>query len=81
MLIPIIFSVLISIGIADATTATIGTMTLNLIVLFWIRKTVKNGLGNIFGSKVKFQCLTCSGTKFDSKGTCWRCGGKSKKSI
>ena len=65
----------------DATTATIATMGTNLGMLFYLRKTFKGMTNNLFGGKVKFQCLTCSGTKFDKKGTCWRCGGKSKKSI
>src|SRR5690348_8455106 len=82
MLPPVVFTVLVSTNIVDPTTATIGTMGINLGMLFWIRKTLNGSIGNILGgSKVKFQCLTCHGTKFDPKGTCYRCGGKSKKSI
>ena len=81
MLVPIVFTLLISVGIGDATTATIGTMAINLVMLLWMRKTFKNGLNGLLGTKVKFACLTCGGTKFDPKGTCWKCGGKSRKSI
>ena len=65
----------------DPGTATIATMGTNLGMLFYLRKTFKNGLNGILGTKIKFACLTCGGNKFDGKGTCYRCGGKSKKSI
>ena len=74
MLVPVISTVLISIGLLDATTATIATMGINLGMLFWIRKTFKTGLGGLLGNKVKFQCLVCNGTKFDSRGFCHKCG-------
>lgn len=67
----------------DPTTATIGTMAVNLGMLFYLRKSFKNvasGFG-LSGSKIKFQCLVCQGTKFDSRGTCVRCGSKARKSI
>lgn len=81
MLVPVISTVLISIGLLDATTATMATMGINLGMLYWIRKTFKTGLNGMFGGKIKFQCLTCAGTKFDGKGTCWRCGSKARKSV
>lgn len=81
MLPPVIFTVLVSTNIVDPTTATIGTMGINLLMLFWIRKTLNSGITNMLGGKVKFQCLTCQGTKFDPKGTCYRCGSKARKSI
>lgn len=65
----------------DPGTATIATMGTNLGMLFYIRKTFKGMTNGLFGNKVKFQCLSCTGTKFDSKGSCWRCGSKAKKSI
>ena len=65
----------------DPGTATLATMATNLGMLFYIRKTFKGMATSLFGGRVKFQCLSCSGTKFDSKGSCHRCGGKSKKSI
>ena len=52
-----------------------------IAVLLVIRQTLKNVQGNLFGGKMKYQCLTCSGTKFDSKGTCYRCGSKSRRPI
>jgi len=61
--------------------ATIGIIGTNLGMLFFIRKTITNIAGGMFGNKLKYQCLTCQGTKFDRKGTCYRCGGKSKKPI
>lgn len=67
----------------DPGTATLATMGANLGMLFYIRKTWKNmasGSG-LFATKVKYQCLTCQGTKFDGRGTCWRCGGKSRRPI
>ena len=81
MLVPVISTVLISIGLLDATSATIATMGINLGMLFWIRKTFKTGLTSMFGGKIKFQCLTCAGSKFDGKGTCWRCGSRARKSV
>jgi len=77
MLVPFLFIITNT----DPRIATIGTMAANLGMLFWMRKTFKNGLNGLLGTKVKFACLTCGGTKFDGRGTCWRCGGKSKKSI
>jgi len=65
----------------DPGTATIATMGTNLAMLFYIRKTFKGITNGLFGNKVKFACLTCGGTKFDGKGTCFRCGGRSKKSV
>lgn len=65
----------------DPGTATLVTMGTNLGLLFYIRKTFKNTVTGLFGGKMKFQCLTCGGTKFDSKGTCHRCGSRARKSI
>ena len=65
----------------DPGTATIATMGTNLGLLLYLRKTFKGMTTGLFGGKMKFQCLTCANTKFDSKGICFRCGGKSKKSI
>ena len=65
----------------DPGTATLATMGTNLGMLFYLRKTFKGALNGILGGKIKFQCLTCSGTKFDSKGSCLRCGSKARKSI
>ena len=81
MLVPIISTVLISIGIIDATTATIGTMGINLSMLFWIRKTFKNGLSGMLGSKIKWQCLICQNTRFDGTGKCYRCGMKQRRTV
>ena len=61
--------------------ATIATLGTNMAMLFYLRKTFKNIAGNIFGGKLKYQCLTCQGMKFDREGTCYRCGGKSKKPV
>ena len=58
--------------------ATLGT---NLFMLFYLRKSFKNIATGIFGGKMKYQCLTCQGTKFDKSGTCFRCGSKAKKPI
>lgn len=77
MLIPFVFVILA----VDPTIATIGTMAANLGMIFWMRKTFKSGLGNILGTKVKFACLSCGATKFDSRGTCHRCGSRSRKSV
>ena len=60
------------------TFATLGT---NLAMLFYLRKSFKKITGNLFGGKMRYQCLTCQGTKFDKKGTCFRCGSRSKKPI
>ena len=65
----------------DPGTATLATMGVNLGMLFYIRKTLKGALNGLMGGKMKFACLTCGGNKFDKKGTCWRCGGKSRKSV
>ena len=65
----------------DPTTATIATMGTNLGMLFYLRKTWKGMTTGLFGGKIKFQCLTCAGTKFDHKGSCHRCGSRAKKFI
>ena len=65
----------------DPGTATLATMGANLGMLFYIRKTFKGITNGLFGGKIKFQCLTCAATRFDSKGSCLRCGRKSRKSI
>ena len=79
--VPFFSTILITTGFIDAPTATIGTMLVNLGLLFWIRKNFKTGLSSLFGGKIKFQCLACQGNKFDGKGTCYRCGSKAKKSV
>ena len=61
-----------------------GTITMvgtNLIMIAYMRKMFASNLNNLFGSKMKYQCLTCQGIKFDSKGICIHCGGKSRKPI
>lgn len=64
----------------DATTATIVTMGANLAVLFYVMRGFNKGIGGILGTpKIKWQCLICQGNKFDSTGTCHRCGSKSRK--
>lgn len=65
----------------DPGTATLATMGTNLGLLFYLRKTFKGMATGLFGGKMKFQCLTCAGIKFDSKGSCLRCGSKARKSI
>ena len=65
----------------DPGTATLATMGTNLGMLFYLRKTFKGALNGIMGNKIKFACLTCGGNKFDRIGSCYRCGGKSKKSV
>lgn len=66
----------------DATTATIVTMGANLGVLYYITRGINKGVNGILGhQKLKWQCLTCQGTKFDSKGICYRCGSKSRRPI
>ena len=65
----------------DPGTATLATMGTNLGLLFYIRKTFRNTVTGMFGGKVKFQCLSCNGTKFDKKGMCWKCGSRARKSI
>jgi hypothetical protein len=61
------------------TVAVLGT---NMAMLLYLRKTFKNVAGNLFGhSKLKYQCLTCQGTKFDKLGSCFRCGSKAKRAI
>lgn len=77
MLVPMLFVILS----VDPLTATIGTMAVNLGMLFWIRKTFKNGLSNIFGTKMKWQCLICQNNKFDSTGKCYRCGMKQRRTV
>ena len=53
----------------------------NLLMLAYMRKMFKSGLSNLIGSKTKFQCLTCAGTKFGKDGSCQRCGSKARKPI
>lgn len=60
------------------TIAMVGT---NLLMLGYMRKMFKSNLNNMFGGKMKYQCLACQGMKFDSKGTCVRCGGKARRPI
>lgn len=60
------------------TVAVLGT---NLLMLFYMRRTFKKVTTGLFGGKIKYQCLTCNGTRFDNLGTCHRCGGKSRKPI
>lgn len=61
-----------------STVATLGT---NLAMLFYIRKSFKGMAQGMFGGKMKYQCLTCGGNKFDSIGACYRCGSKQKRPI
>lgn len=61
-----------------STLATLGT---NMGMIFYMRRYFKNITGNLFGSKLKYQCLICQGTKFDKSGSCYRCGSKAKKTI
>ena len=66
----------------DPTIATVVTMGANLAVLYYITRGINKGVTGLFGhTKLKWQCLTCQGTKFDSKGTCHRCGSKSRRPI
>lgn len=66
----------------DATIATVVTMGANLAVLFYITRGINKGVTGLLGhTKLKWQCLTCQGTKFDSRGTCHRCGRSSRRPI
>ena len=77
-----VFTLLTNAGVIDANTATIGTMIVNFGMLFYLQRTIKaTAVGMLGHSKLKWQCLVCQGTKFDSKGTCHRCGGKSRRPI
>lgn len=60
---------------------TISAMGSNLVMIFVFRKMITTMSGKILGSKIKFQCLVCSGTKFDGNGICNRCGSKQKRPI
>ena len=60
---------------------TITAMISNLAMIFVFRTMLKNLSGKMFGSKLKYQCIACNGTKFDALGTCYRCGSKSRKPI
>lgn len=75
MLVPMIFVFLA----VDPVTATVGTMAVNLVMLLYMRKTFRNMAGSLFGSKSKFVCIACNGTKFDSKGSCYRCGSRQRR--
>ena len=61
--------------------STIASLGTNLAMLFYLRKNFRNLATNMFGGKLKYQCLICQGTKFDGSGICHRCGGRSKKPI
>ena len=59
-----------------------GTITMvgtNLLMIAYMRKMFASNLNNLFGNKMKYQCLTCTGTKFSKDGSCFRCGSKSKR--
>ena len=76
MVIPIIFVLILPDPFS--TIAVLGT---NLVMLFYLRKSFKNMATSLFGSKLKYQCLSCQGMKFDKSGSCHRCGSRAKKTI
>lgn len=59
----------------------IAIMGSSLAVVFYIRRITQNMAKGLIGGKLKYQCLICQGTKFDSRGICNRCGRASKKPI
>lgn len=59
--------------------ATIGALGCNLVMLFYIRRFYKGMASKMLGSKMKFVCSVCQGTKFEADGTCKRCGSKNRK--
>ena len=81
MTLPIIAVIVFMILPTDPTTSTIGVMAVNLLVIFYLRKSFKGTVGKMFGEKLKWQCLICQGTKFDKKGVCWKCGRSQRRPI
>jgi hypothetical protein len=60
---------------------TFGAMGCNIGMIFIFRKMIGGIVAGRFGEKLKFECLACNGTKFDSKGACVRCGSKTRRTI
>ena len=59
--------------------STIGALGSNIFMLWYIRRFYKGMATGLFGKKAILVCSVCDGAKFDGKGTCKRCGNKSRR--
>ena len=72
---------LVLIMILPSPYGSIATIGSSLVMVLYFRRFTKNIASNLFGGKLKYSCLVCQGMKFDSKGTCVRCGGKARRPV